>query len=180
MPRIAPITTPQGEALTVLDGVRAKIGMVPNLYATLAHSPTVLSAYLAFNQALASKGLISAADRERIALAVGEINRCQYCLSAHTAIGKGAGLSSAEIAAARDATSSEPRSAAIVALAKALAAKRGHADDADVAAARAAGLDDRLIVEIFAQVIVNTFTNYANHLFDTTVDFPAVAPAKAA
>ncbi|MCA1951651.1 MAG: carboxymuconolactone decarboxylase family protein [Hyphomicrobiales bacterium] len=180
MPKINPVTHPEGAAKTILDGVRAKIGMVPNLYATLAHAPAVLGAHLAFTQALAEGGTLGAKDRERIALAVGEANACQYCLSAHTLIGKGAGLSAEEIAAARSGQPAEPRDAAIVALARAIVAKKGYAGSEDLAAARAAGLSDGVIVEILAQVTVNLFTNYANHLFDTTIDFPAVAPAKAA
>lgn len=179
MPRIPTVSNPTGDAKTILDGVKAKIGMVPNLYATMAQSPTVVGAYLAFNAALA-KGRLTAKEREQIALAVAETNACGYCLSAHTAIGKGAGLSEADIALARDGKPTDPRSAGIVTFARALVKAQGNVTDTDIAAAKAAGLDDGLLVEVLALTVMNIFTNYSNHLFDTDIDFPKVAPKKAA
>ena len=102
MTRIAPVSLDQADVATqaTLNGLKAKLGMVPNLFATFAQASAVLNGYLAFSDAL-SKGRLSAAQRELIALAVGQTNACQYCLSAHTLIGKGAGLSEAAIRAAR-------------------------------------------------------------------------------
>jgi len=179
MPRIHPVANPAGETRTILDGVKAKIGMVPNLYATLGHAPHVLGAYLEFGAKLGG-GKLSAKEREQIALAVGEANACAYCLSAHTAIGKGAGLTDADIAAARHGTPADPRNRAIVSLARSIVSSKGVVPDAELAAARQNGLDDAQIVEVFAVTVQNIFTNYANHLFDTDIDFPKVAPQKAA
>lgn len=179
MPRIQPVSNPTGDAATIFNGVKAKIGMVPNLYATLGHAPHVLGAYLDFSGKLAG-GRLSAKEREQIALAVGEANACAYCLSAHTAIGKGAGLSADDIADARYGTPADSRPRAIVSLARSIVATKGHVPDAELAAVRQAGLDDALVVEVFAVTVANIFTNYANHLFDTDIDFPKVAPQKAA
>ena len=71
----------------LLDAVKKQIGMVPNLFRLVSLSPAALEGYLALSGALA-KGALPAATRERIALAVAEVNGCSYCLSAHTHLGK--------------------------------------------------------------------------------------------
>lgn len=94
MPRIAPIDTAHAAAdvQATLSAVKAKIGMVPNLFTTFAQSPAVLNGYLGFSDAL-THGALTGKQREIISLAVAQANGCHYCLSAHTLMGKGAGLS---------------------------------------------------------------------------------------
>lgn len=176
MPRISAISREQASApvAATFDAVKGKIGMVPNLFATLANAPVVLNAYLALSETL-SGGRLTAAQREVVALAIGQANQCQYCLSAHVMIGKSVGLSDAAIAAARRGTAEDAQTAAIAALAVKIVAQRGVVSDADLAAARAAGVDDGLVVEIVAHVALNTLTNYTNHIAATQVDFPVVA-----
>ena len=142
MTRIAPVSLAQADAATqtTLNGVKAKLGMVPNLFATFAQAPAALNGYMAFSDAL-SKGRLSAAQRELIALAVGQTNACQYCLSAHTLIGKGAGLSEAAIRAARSGTAEGVQDKALVELAIKIVRQRGVLADSDLAAAAAAGVD---------------------------------------
>jgi uncharacterized peroxidase-related enzyme len=98
MPYIAPLDIAEADAKTAqtLNAVKTKVGMVPNLFATLARAPAALNAYLQQSEALAG-GRLSARQREIVALAVSQENACQYCLSAHTTIGRGAGLSAEEI-----------------------------------------------------------------------------------
>ena len=112
MTQIAPLTIDTADAATAatLKAVKAKLGMVPNLFATLAHAPAALNGYLGLSETLGT-GRLNASQREIVALAAGQANRCQYCLSAHTLIGKGAGLSAEAIAAARTVTAYSPRSA---------------------------------------------------------------------
>jgi len=97
MTRIRPIDqyTADAGAAELLDTVKRKTGSVPNLIATMANSPAVAKAYLGFAQAL-STGTLPPRLREQIALVVGETNNCGYCLAAHTALGKGAGLTEQE------------------------------------------------------------------------------------
>jgi uncharacterized peroxidase-related enzyme len=173
MPNIAPIDrkNPAAEVALQLDTVRAKLGVVPNLVATLAHSPVALNAYLGLSEAT-GKGELSAQDRERIALAVGQTNSCDYCLAAHSLVGRKVGLSDDEIIAARNGRSVDARSAAILRLARAIVDGRGRVDAAELAVARDAGLGDRAILEVLANVVANIFTNYAGHLADTEMDFP--------
>ena len=93
----AETATPDQKAL--LDEVQSQIGMVPNFLAVLANSPDALESFLGLHQ-IAGNGSLSPETCERIALVVAQANSCEYCVSAHTAIGRNAGLSNDEIAAA--------------------------------------------------------------------------------
>ena len=163
-----------GKAKELLDAVQAKLKITPNMTRVMANSAAVLQGYLQFNGALAG-GVLNPKLREEIALEVGEQNACEYCVSAHTAIGKMIGLSDAEIEAARYARSSSPKHAAALVFARQLVASKGHPADADFSAARAAGLSDAEIAEVIAHVALNIFTNYFNNTAEVEVDFPKIA-----
>ncbi len=152
--------TANGKAKTLLDGVQAKLGVTPNLMRTLANSPAVLEAYLSFGGALA-KGELTA-------------NACGYCLAAHTAIGKSVGLSNEAVLDARRSEAGEPKDAAALRFVRKVVRERGQVTDADVTELRRAGYGDGEIAEIVANVALNVFTNYFNHVAGTEVDFPAV------
>lgn len=171
--------TAQGRTKELFDSVQKKLGLVPNLTRGLANSPAALDAYLAFGGALAAASL-SPKTREQIALTVGEVNACGYCLSAHTLLGQKLGLSEDDVHAARRATSSDPKTAAILRLAKDIVVKRGELKDADLRQAREAGITDGELAEIVAVVSLNIFTNYFNHIAATAIDFPEVKPGLAA
>lgn len=175
MARIAPAETQQLDKLTAdtLNAVRKKIGKVPNLFTTLALAPAALNSYLAFNDAVAG-GELSVKQRETIALAVAQFNQCQYCLSAHSAIGKGAGLSNADIERARSASGEESVDDSMAAFAREVTEARGTLTDDRFNHYQEQGLSPALMIEIVANVALNLFTNYINHLADTDVDFPVV------
>lgn len=174
MSRIPTINPSQatGKARDLLDGVQAKLGMTPNLMRAMANSPAALEAYLQFSGAL-GQGELPAKNREQIALAVAEANSCDYCLSAHSAIGKSVGLSKEQIRDARTGAASDPKSNAILQLTKHLIEKRGLLSNDDLAAARNAEVNDAEIAEIVANTALNIFTNYFNHVAETEIDFPA-------
>lgn len=176
MPRIDPISqeAATGDAAKIMADVKKKMGRVPNLISTMAHSPAVANAYLSFSGAL-SDGILPSHLRERIALTIGQGNECTYCISAHTMLGKNAGLNEEEIVAARRGTASDEKVAAAVAFARKLAEKKGNVSDEDLATVRNAGYSDGEIGEIVAHVALNIFTNYFNHVADPEIDFP-VAP----
>lgn len=180
MPRIHAVTTENANAKTVelLSTVKKKLGAVPNLIATMANSPAVANAYLGFSQSLAS-GSLPARLREQIALVVGETNGCNYCLAAHTALGKGVGLSEQDTCNARRAVARDDREQAALEFARTIVAERALVSDVDVQKVRDAGYTDGEIAEIVANVAINIFTNYFNHVADTEVDFPT-APELAA
>lgn len=175
MPRIRPVdrAAATGEAKALLDGVKSAIGMVPNIFATFAQSPKVLEGYLAFNKAL-GQGRLSAKLREQIALAIAGANGCDYCASAHSALGKGAGLGAAELASNLRGQSAEPKVQAALRFVRAVVEARGWVGDDQVQDLRQAGFDDGEIVEIVTHIGVNTFTNYFNHIVGTDIDFPVV------
>jgi uncharacterized peroxidase-related enzyme len=163
----------------LLEAVQRKVGRVPNLFRAMATSPAALEGYLGLSGALAG-GTLPAATRERIALAIAEVNGCGYCLSAHTFFGKvAAKLDDAEITANRNGFSNDPTADAAVRFAVRVAQQRGHVGEADVSAVRAAGYTDAQLVEIVQHVALNTLTNYFNEVFATEIDFPRV-PVQAA
>ncbi len=164
-----------GKAKELLDGIQAKAGMTPNIYRALANSPAALEGLSSFGGAL-GKGVLSPKLREQIALVVGETNECNYCLAAHSTIGKSLGLSEDAVLDSRRGVSPEPKTEAVLAFAKSIVENRGHVSDADLERVGAAGYDDGAIVEIFAVVVLNIFTNYFNHIAETPIDFPE-APA---
>ncbi len=181
MPRIAPIDTAHAaaEVQATLSAVKAKIGMVPNLFTTFAQSPAVLKGYLGFSDALAH-GALTGKQREIISLAVAQANGCHYCLSAHTLMGKGAGLSPEGIAAARRGNAQDPRDNAVATFARRVVETKGQVTDADVASARSAGLDDARLIEVIANVALNVLTNFTNNVAHTDIDFPKVDVALSA
>ena len=167
-------------AQPLLEGAKKQLGSVPNLFRVIANSPAALEGFFSLNGALA-KGSLDAKTRERIALAVAEINGCGYCLSAHTYLGKNlAKLDDAEITANRSGASNDPKADAAVKFAAKIVRERGHVSDADVASVKAAGYDDAQIIEIVLHVALNTLTNYVNEVAKTEIDFPVVSLRKAA
>lgn len=161
-----------------LDGVQRKMGRVPNLHATMANSPAVLTAYLRLHDALSQTSLDNRL-RELLAVTVASANDSAYCLSAHTAIGRNLKVDDAELLHAREAASTDPKTLAALTFAKALVEKRGRVSDADVAAVKAAGFANGAVLEIVASTVLNIFTNYCNHVADTKIDFPlARVPAQ--
>jgi uncharacterized peroxidase-related enzyme len=175
MNRIAAIdpSTATGTVKTLLEGVQKGLGVTPNLFRVAAQSPSVLEALTSLFGAT-SKGHLNAKTREAIALTVSEIDACDYCLSAHSLLGKGAGLTEGDLDKARDAKADDARLAATLAFAKAITEKRGRVSDADVTAVRRAGVSDAEILDVVANVALTTFTNYLNEVAKTEIDFPVV------
>jgi len=157
----------------LLGQVRRKLGLVPNFVRVLANAPVALEGYLNFSAALAG-GSLDDRVREQIAIAVAESNLCRYCLGAHAFLAGKAGLSPEEIASAVRASSSDPRTDAVLKLARAIIVQRAEVSDAELERARAAGLTDRELVETVANIALNIFTNYLNHVARTPIDFPEV------
>jgi uncharacterized peroxidase-related enzyme len=119
--------------------------------------------------------------RERIAIAVAEVNGCDYCLSAHTYLGLNlAKISPEEAALNRKGASGDPKADAAVRFAAKVAQTRGKVSDADLAAVRMAGYSDAEIIEIVAVVAENFMTNLINNVAETDIDFPVVHAAAAA
>ena len=162
-----------GERQQVLAQIQGAFGATPAMFRAVAHSTAALKSMWGSFGALGA-GVISARLGEQIAVAVADRNACHYCLAAHTQLGRKAGASAEEMAAAQRGESADPRTAAALRFALQLVEARGQVGAADVQALRDAGFDDGQIVEIVAHVALNLFTNYVNLAFDVPVDFPAV------
>lgn len=174
------IETAPEAARPLLEAVKKQIGSVPNMFRTIANSPAGLEGYLGLNTAL-GRGRIDAKTRERIALAVAQVNGCGYCLSAHAFMGKNlAKLDDAEIVANRNGASNDPKADAAVRFAVKVTQMRGHVGEDDLRAVKLAGYDDGQVIEIVLHVALNTLTNYVNEVAGTEIDFPAVAALQAA
>lgn len=172
LPIIDP-TTATGNAKGLLDTVQSQLGTTPNFIRVLANSPKALEGFLGLYGAAGAFEL-DKATQERIALAIAEGNGCQYCVSAHTAIGSQAGLSSDEMRLNRKGTSADTKAAATVAFAKALNENMGDVTTAEFDAAQAVGLTDGEIVEVIAVVALNVFTNLLGKATRVDIDFPKV------
>lgn len=160
----------------LLEAVKKQLGVVPNLFRMVGNSPESLEGFLGFSGALA-KGKLPSATRERIALAVAEVNGCSYCLSAHTYLGKNlAKLSDDEMTANRNGSSNDLRAQAAVRFASQVAIERGHVSAEEVQEVKNAGYDEAQIIEIVLHVALNTLTNYINEVAATEIDFPIVHP----
>lgn len=161
-------------ARPLLDAVAQQLGSVPNLFRAVAVSPHAIEGHLGMAGAL-GKGSLPAATRQRIALAVAEVNGCDYCLSAHTYLARNlTKLDDAEITANRSGASNDPRADAAVRFAAKVARERGRVTDADFSAVKVAGYTDAQIIEIVQHVALNVWTNFFNNVFQTDIDFPVV------
>lgn len=166
-------STATGRSGELLQAVKAKLGLIPNMTRAMAESPAVLASYLAFTESLGT-GKLAPRLRELIALAVAESNGCDYCLSAHSAIGGLLKIPQADIEAARSADSADDRTRAALRFARAVIDARGHVSDDELAGVRKAGWSDAEIGEIVATVALNVFTNLFNSVAATEIDFPRV------
>ena len=162
---------PQQKAL--FDAIQGQLGMVPNFLKVLANSPAALKAFLGLH-GIAGDGSLDSKTRERIALALAQQNSCEYCLSAHTAIGRKAGLSGAEIEANRAGTSQDEKAAVAVGFARSLVANMGEVTTAELNEMREAGYSDSDIVEVITHVGMNILTNLLGKAGRVDIDFAKV------
>jgi uncharacterized peroxidase-related enzyme len=173
MSRIAIPQDIPAESKVVVDAISRQLKLTPNLFRVMAQSPLALNGWAGLQASLAKT--LDVKTRDGIALAVSQVNECQYCLSAHTYVASHfAGLSDEEIARNRQGQSESPRIAAAVAFARTLVETRGKVADSDLDAVRAAGYSDANIVEIVALIAQFMLTNFINNVFETEIDFPVV------
>lgn len=158
-------------AQEIFDSVNKKIGMVPNIYATIGNSANALGSYLTFQGAQA-QGSYNAKEREAVALAVAEANGCSYCQAAHTTIGKMNGFTEAETLDLRAGTSDNTRLNALVTLAKDITLNHGRPSTESVENFFAQGFDNAALMDLVLLIADNTVTNYVNNITGIAIDFP--------
>lgn len=163
-----------GHAAQLFTAIKAAVGMVPNAYATVgSNSPVALEAALNLDGAL-RKSSLSAKQIEVIKLAVSAVAHCDYCLAAHTMMGKHAGLSRESILDVRSGQSSGDAAIdALAAFVNVLVSTSGTVPVEVVTAVKAAGYSDAQIIDTLLAIASITFTNLVNRVNDTVLDFPA-------
>lgn len=163
-----------GAATLELYGMlKKKLGRVPNIYQVFGHSSAALKANLLMDDAL-SNGELSGKEVEIIALTVSQLNGCEYCLAAHSAIGKMYGMSEEQVMDARRGTYAGQKEQSLIDFTKALLQKRGKVSEEDFQSFLRAGYTNGAAVEVTGQIAKNIFNNYTNHLAGTAIDFPVV------
>lgn len=175
MPRLQtiPLENAEGKQRELLEAAKKKLGKEINIIGAMANSPAVLEAYLSFSGAM-GRSKLSAKAREAVAMAIGEKNHCQYCVSAHTAVGKAVGYTEEETVKIRQGEAADPKVQAVINLALAIAETTGFVSKEQFDAATQAGLSHEEITEVVGLVAMNYFTNIFNHVAETEVDFPKV------
>ncbi|MEA9393537.1 carboxymuconolactone decarboxylase family protein [Acerihabitans sp. TG2] len=155
----------------IFDNLKKSLGMVPNLFATFAHSGTALATYLAFQNA---KSSVSGKAREAVNLVVSQVNECEYCLAAHTMLGKMNGFTDEQIIEIRHGHANfDPKLDALARLTKGITQSRGHVDQALVEAFFAAGWTKENLVDTIVIIGDKTVSNYLHSTTKIPVDFPA-------
>ena len=176
MPRIPvhTVTDAPEDSRDALKALEVKFGKVLNIHGEMAHAPVVVQGYSALQRAIADFGTFDPATREAIALAVGKVDGCDYCQSAHTLSAKRAGFSEEQTIAIReDQVDFDSKLAALLTLVRESAANLGHVPDAVWQRALDAGWTDTELTEASVHIVVNLFTNHFNHLVQTDLDVPA-------
>ncbi|MFT4760320.1 MAG: putative peroxidase-related enzyme [Paraglaciecola sp.] len=165
------------ETKAIFRNIQQKVGRVPNLYAAMGNSPQLLGGFLAFEGSLKS-GTFSSKENEAIALAVSQANECNYCLAAHSALGKMAGYSEREIIDIRRGTITDSKLKALITLAVELTKKRGKASQEAVDNFLAAGYSKQSFAELIGMVAIRNITNYIFSNGDFEIDFPKATVLK--
>jgi uncharacterized peroxidase-related enzyme len=173
MSTLKPLTREQANSSVqpIFDVLKSKVGMVPNLYATIANSPTTLPAYLAFDEAL-GKGVYNAKERQAIFLVVSQVNGCHYCQSAHTALGKMNGFTEEETIQLRTASIADKKLKALTTLAADITRSHGKPSDKSIEAFYEAGYTNEALVELVAHIGYKTVANYLHNIAHFPIDFP--------
>lgn len=181
MSRITTVTDDiaQQPQQALFTAIQSKLGMVPNFLRVFANSPDALKAFLGLHH-IAESGALSPETRERIALALAQKNECEYCLSAHTAIGRKAGLNAEEIQANRAGNSQDAKAAVAVRFARSLVEHMGEVTTGELQEMREAGFSEAEIVEVITHTGMNVLTNMLGKASRVDIDFPQVELACAA
>lgn len=172
-PRISATTPSNAPEATrpILASLKQAVGMIPNVYATIGHSPGSLKSVLGWGEALATGGL-GKRELEQLNLHVSELNGCSYCVSAHGALGARAGLSAQELSLARNGLGANERENALLAFARRVVRTGGARAGTDLARLREAGVSDAEVIDLLAVVALNAFRNAVNIVADSDIDFP--------
>ncbi len=170
-----PVAEATGAAADLFSRIKKAVGSVPNTFAAIgALQPAALDAVLNADSVLAD-GSLSKKDAETIKLVVSVATGCDYCIAAHSVIGKMTGLSEDTVKQLRlGLPTGDQKRDALAAFARSLATTSGTVSNEQFAAIKAAGYSDQQLVEISLAIAIGIFTNMFNRINDTDVDFPKI------
>jgi uncharacterized peroxidase-related enzyme len=160
----------------IFDQIQQKLGKVPNLYATIGYSAPALKGMLDYEATLTSSSIFTAKEREAINLIVSQVNACDYCLAAHTAIAQMKGFTKEETILIRKGIAKDLKLNTIILLAKSVAQHKGKADATLAENFFAAGYDEAALIELIGLITLRIFTNYVYAATEIPIDFPTVDP----
>jgi uncharacterized peroxidase-related enzyme len=160
------------EARPLLEAAQRQIGMIPNMYARMAQLPGVLSTYQHGYELFRATAGLTPVEQEVVLLTISRENGCEYCVAAHSMVGKVMSKVPPEVleAVRAGAPIADARLHALAAFTQVMVAKRGNPTDADVAPFLAAGYTEHQILGVILAIAVKTLSNYSNHIFHTPVD----------
>jgi AhpD family alkylhydroperoxidase len=157
----------------LFDNLAKMAGHVPNLFAVFAHSENALGNYLTLGS---GKTSLRAKEKEVVNLVVSQVNKCLYCLSAHTAIAKLQGFTDEQVLEIRRVEITfDPKLNALAKLVKGIAENQGHADPQLVENFYAAGYNEGSLIDVVVAIGDKIITNYLFALTAVPIDFP-IAP----
>lgn len=164
-------TDPDPAVAEVLADVKAKTGIIPNLYARMANVPGLLETYRAGYDAFRSGSGLTPAEQETILLTISRVNGCTYCVAVHSALADMAKVPAEITDAIRDGKPlPDPRLDALATFTAAFVETRGLPSTAHIEAFLQAGYTETDILQVLLAVSVKTISNYTNHLFHTPLD----------
>lgn len=166
-----PVEQAAGKIQDLYQAIQTQLGLVPNLYQGIANSPAALEGFLAMDKAL-RHGELRAAEREAIALVVSQAHECQYCLSAHSVLGKLAGMKENDVLDVRRGRPENPKLQALTRFVQVVLERKGHVPAGELEKIRGAGYGDSAITEAILVIAQTVFTNFFNHVHGTEIDFP--------
>ena len=177
MPRLKTVepNEAQGQIREIYEAIEHKMGTVPNIFKGMAASPVCLRAYLMLDD-LVAEGELTGAEQEAVRLVVSQVNGCDYCLAAHTRVGKAHGLTDDQIAAIRQGRPDDDKLAALVTFTLNILETKGNVDDGQLQAFRDAGYTDAHVGDVLTLVAQKTLSNYFNHVHQTKLDFEPAPP----
>ncbi len=174
LPIFTPVTpeTAGPDAAPLLDAAKAKIGMVPNMYANMANFAPLLDTYTHGYDLFREKSGFNPVEQEVVFLTISHENACEYCMAAHSFVAHKMSMVPAEVTdAIRDgAAIADPQLAALSTFVRTVVRQRGRVDAADVAPFLEAGYSQNQLLAVTLAVAVKTLSNYSNHLLGTEVD----------
>jgi uncharacterized peroxidase-related enzyme len=173
MPRLRKVESKEatGKVKELYDAIDKKMGQIPNIFKGLANSPVALQAYLALDD-LIENGELTPQEQQIVRLVTSQYNGCDYCLGAHTMVGKQQGLSDEQMIAVRRGDAKDPAHAALGQFTRRVLETKGFVTDNDINAFRNARYTDAQMLEVVTIMAQKTLSNYFNHIHQTELDFP--------